>query len=104
MVHVNVGPERYGPDTPRNLQQFYADNGMTDFLPIFLPTDEMVEEMLAGTSHKPDEVVGKMAAGAYPPWEYHGEAGGHQRGDGGMQARIFSNDVWPLRRRGRRRY
>ena len=70
MVDVKVGPEKYGPDSPRNLQQFYHDNGMTDFLPIILPTEELVEEMLAGTSHKPDEVVGKMAAGAYPPWSY----------------------------------
>ena len=26
--------------------------------------------MLKGTSHSPDEVVGKMAAGAYPAWSY----------------------------------
>jgi hypothetical protein len=69
-VFVSVGPPTYGPDTPANLQQYYADNGMTDFLPIFIPTEEMVDEMLKGTSHKPDEIVGKMAAGAYAPWEY----------------------------------
>ncbi|MBZ5694124.1 MAG: hypothetical protein LAN36_02055 [Acidobacteriia bacterium] len=71
MVRVSVGPEKYGPDTARNLQQFYTDNGMTDFLPIVVPTEELVTEMLAGTSHKPDELVGKMAGGAYPPWEYN---------------------------------
>jgi hypothetical protein len=70
LVRVSVGPERYGPDTPKKLQQFYHDNGMTDFLPIIIPTEESVEEMMAATSHRPDEEVGKMAAGAYPPWSY----------------------------------
>ncbi|HXQ26608.1 MAG TPA: UGSC family (seleno)protein [Candidatus Acidoferrales bacterium] len=70
LVEVSVGPRTFGPDTPRNLQQYYHDNGMTDFLPIIIPTEEEVAEMLKGTSHKPDEVVGKMAAGAYPPWSY----------------------------------
>ncbi|MBZ5502627.1 MAG: hypothetical protein LAN59_10380 [Acidobacteriia bacterium] len=72
MVRVASGPAKFGPDTPANLQQYYHDNGMTDYLPIIVPTEEAVAEMLAGTSHKPDEPVGKMAAaaGAYPPWEY----------------------------------
>ena len=70
IVQVSLGREKYGPDTPKNLQQFYHDNGMTDFLPITIPTEEEVEEMLKGTSHKPDEPVGKMAGGAYPPWSY----------------------------------
>ncbi len=43
---------------------------MTDFLPVIIPTEDEVEEMLKGTSHKPDEQVGKMAGGAYPPWSY----------------------------------
>jgi hypothetical protein len=48
------------------------NNGMTDFLPIVLPTDEKVEAMLKGTSHHPDEIVGKMspAVGAFPEWSY----------------------------------
>ena len=70
VVQVSIGPEKYGPDTPKNLQQFYHDNGMTDFLPVIIPTEEAVEEMLKGTSRKPDELVGKMAGGAYPPWSY----------------------------------
>jgi hypothetical protein len=70
LVRVSVGPERYGPETPKKLQQFYHDNGMTDFLPLIIPTEESVEEMMAATSHRPDEEVGKMAAGAYPPWSY----------------------------------
>jgi hypothetical protein len=70
VVSVSIGPEKYGPDTPKNLQQFYHDNGMTDFLPVIVPTEEAVEEMLSGTSRKPDELAGKMAGGAYPPWSY----------------------------------
>src|SRR5690348_10443486 len=70
LVRISVGPEKYGPDTAKNLQQFYHDNGMTDFLPVIIPTEEEVEEMLKGTSRKPEEVCGRMAGGAYPPWEY----------------------------------
>jgi hypothetical protein len=69
MVSVSVGPPTF-TDTADNLQDFYLNNGYTDFLPIILPTEEKVEAMLKGTSHKPDEVVGKMAAGAYPAWSY----------------------------------
>ena len=45
---------------------------MTDFLPITIPTEEEVEEMLKGTSHKPDEVIGKLSAaqGAQPSWSF----------------------------------
>jgi hypothetical protein len=59
-------------DTSDNLQQYFLDNGMTDFMPIILPTQERVDAMLKATSHKPDEVVGKMtpAQGAFPAWSY----------------------------------
>jgi hypothetical protein len=59
-------------DTSDNLQQYFLDNGMTDFMPITLPTQERVDAMLKATSHKPDAVVGKMtpAQGAFPPWSY----------------------------------
>ncbi len=71
-VHVSAEPEKYGADTLANLQQYYHDNGMTDYLPVVIPTEEAVEEMVAGSSHKPDEPVGTMAAaiGAYPAWSY----------------------------------
>jgi hypothetical protein len=45
------------------------DNRMTDYMPIILPTEARVNEMLKGTSHRPGEVVGKMAAHAQPPGE-----------------------------------
>lgn len=48
------------PDTPENLEKLFLENGWTDGLPITLPTEERVAEMLRGTSHRPDEVIGKM--------------------------------------------
>ena len=53
-------PRLLEPDSEDNLQQFFIDNHWTDFLPITLPTEERVEQMLACTSHTPDEVVGKL--------------------------------------------
>lgn len=46
---------------------------MTDYMPIVLPTKEKVEAMLKGTSHKPDEIVGKLspAPGAFPEWTFN---------------------------------
>jgi len=70
-VSISVGPETFA-DTEENLHQYYIDNGMTDFMEVVLPTQERVDAMLKGTSHKPDEVVGKMAParGSYPEWSY----------------------------------
>ena len=70
-VNVSVGPPTF-TDTADNLQQYYIDNAMTDFMQIVLPTQERVDAMLKGTSHKPDEVVGKMspARGSYPDWSF----------------------------------
>jgi hypothetical protein len=48
------------PDTADNLQNLFRDNGWTDYLPIILPTEQKVTEMLKGTSHRPDEPVGEM--------------------------------------------
>ncbi|HKV05069.1 MAG TPA: UGSC family (seleno)protein [Candidatus Acidoferrales bacterium] len=71
-VEVSTGPATFS-DTAENLRQYYIDNGMTDFMEIVLPTEERVQEMLKGTSHKPDELVGKMspARGSYPEWTYN---------------------------------
>jgi hypothetical protein len=55
---------RYLPaDSEINLQQYFVDNKMTDYLPIILPTRARVAEMCKGTSHKPDEFVGEMRSG-----------------------------------------
>jgi hypothetical protein len=70
----SVGPPTFEPDTAKNLQEFYRNNGYTDYLPIIIPTQEAVDEMLKGTSHHPDEVVGKLAAGggteAFAAWTF----------------------------------
>jgi hypothetical protein len=58
-------------DTEANLHQLFLDNNWTDKLPIILPTEERVAEMLAHTSHAPDEVVGRMQPTAHRGlWEY----------------------------------
>ncbi len=46
-----------GPDTEENLQRLFKDRDWTDYLPIVLPTEERVADMLKGTSHKPTEVI-----------------------------------------------
>jgi hypothetical protein len=57
MDTVAAGPATYGPDTADNLQDIFLTNGMTDYMPIVIPTEEKLEAMLKGTSHKPDEVL-----------------------------------------------
>jgi hypothetical protein len=54
---------RLGPDTEENLYRYFMENGLTDYLPIVLPTEDRVKEMLKGTSHNPAEVVGETRAG-----------------------------------------
>jgi hypothetical protein len=59
------------PDTPENLEHLFLENGWTDYMPIILPTQEKVAEMLKGTSRSPDESVGSMhASGPHPMWSY----------------------------------
>jgi hypothetical protein len=42
-----------------NLQRLFIERGWSDGLPIVLPTEERVAEMLAGTSQPPDKLAGK---------------------------------------------
>jgi hypothetical protein len=59
------------PDTEENLHQLFLKEHWTDCLPIVLPTEERVDAMLAGTSHAPDEVVGRMRpTSTREAWEY----------------------------------
>lgn len=53
-------PRLVEPDTEDNLHAAFLRNSWTDKLPIILPTDARVADMLAATSRKPDEVVGHM--------------------------------------------
>ena len=69
-VEVKPRPRLIGPQTPDNLQRMFMASGWTDYLPIILPTEKKVSDMLKGTSHAPDEVVGKMAGGDFEPWEF----------------------------------
>lgn len=59
-VRKAARPRLLQPDTEENLQRLFLESGWTDGLPIVLPTEERVAEMLTGTSHAPDEVVGRM--------------------------------------------
>jgi hypothetical protein len=53
-------PRFLDPDTEERLLQRFEDEQWTDHLPVVLPTAERVEAMLAGTSRRPDEVVGTL--------------------------------------------
>jgi hypothetical protein len=58
-------------DTEENLHQLFLESHWTDCLPIVLPTEERVSAMLAGTSHRPDEVVGRMRpTSTREAWEF----------------------------------
>ena len=64
-------PRLLDPDTPENLERLFVESGFTDYLPIVLPTEERVEAMLRGTSHSPDEVVGRLRPTNYrEAWEF----------------------------------
>ena len=67
---VSPGPATFGPDTLDNLQAYFMNNQMTDYMPIVVPTEEKVAAMLKGTSHKADEVVGRTGRTANGAYEY----------------------------------
>jgi hypothetical protein len=48
------------PVSEDELHELFLANGWTDTLPIVLPTEDRVAAMLAGTSHRPEEVVGHL--------------------------------------------
>ena len=68
---VSPGPATFGPDTLDNLQAYFMNNQMTDYMPIVVPTEEKVAAMLKGTSHKPDEFVGRTGRAANGAYEYN---------------------------------
>lgn len=64
-------PRMVEPDTEENLYRVFLENNWTDCLPIVLPTEERVAEMLAATSHSPSEIVGRMRpTSTREAWEY----------------------------------
>ena len=67
-------PRLLAADTEENLQKLFLDSGWTDGLPIILPTEARVREMLKGTSHEPTEHVGRMQASfPHEAWTYNVE-------------------------------
>lgn len=75
-IQQSVGPQSF-TDTADNLQRMFIDKRMTDYMPIILPTEERVAEMLKGTSRRPDEVIGRMAAHTAMPGEQNVEVFEH---------------------------
>ena len=71
VIKRDMGPATY-TGTPDELQKLFLDKRYTDFLPVELPTDDKVAEMLKFTSHDPNEVLGKMNPGseAGEMWTY----------------------------------
>jgi hypothetical protein len=53
-------PRYVEADGEAEMRELFEERHYTDYLPIVLPTEERVERMLTGTSHAPDEMVGKM--------------------------------------------
>jgi hypothetical protein len=71
MLARDKGPATFS-GTADELQKMFLEKRYTDFLPVVLPTEEKVNEMLKATSHGPDEVLGKMGptAGVFETWTY----------------------------------
>jgi hypothetical protein len=67
----DIGPATY-TGTQAELQKLFLEKRYTDFLPVILPTEELVNEMLQATSHDPDELLGRMNPGseAGETWTY----------------------------------
>ena len=64
-------PRLLEPATEDNLHRRFEQERWTDYLPIVLPTEERVAAMLKGTSHAPDEVVGRLRPTNYREfWEF----------------------------------
>lgn len=53
--------ERYITEgTLQEVQAFFAESELSDGLPVIPPTEEAVAEMLKGTRHRKDEIVGRI--------------------------------------------
>jgi hypothetical protein len=66
-----TGPATF-TGTPDELQKLFLEKRFTDFMPVILPTEEKVAEMLKGTSHDPNEKLATMTPGseAGEGWTY----------------------------------
>ena len=71
MEYERSAPRLVEADTEENLQRLFLDNQWTDNLPIVLPTEKRVSEMLAYTRRKPDEIAGHMRSNQFRQhWEF----------------------------------
>jgi len=61
MVKRPERPRLLKPATEDDLHRLFLENGWTDGLPIILPIEERVAEMLTGTDRDPQEFVGMMS-------------------------------------------
>ena len=62
-VQTKAPSKLIGPQTADNLQRLFHANGWTDYLPVILPTEKKVSDMLKGPRRLTDEVVAKRAGG-----------------------------------------
>ncbi len=67
----DIGPPTF-TGTADELQKLFLEKRFTDFMPVILPTEEKVAEMLKATSHDPNEQLGRMNPGseAGETWTY----------------------------------
>jgi hypothetical protein len=64
-------PRLLEPDSEDCLQRLFEESHWTDFLPVTLPTEARVQAMLKGTSHPPDQIVGRLRPTAFREfWEF----------------------------------
>src|ERR1700736_3362651 len=71
VVFERTTPRLVDQGSEAELRRVFIENNWTDKLPIVLPTEARVAEMLAHTGHKPDEVVGHMRPTQFREyWEY----------------------------------
>lgn len=57
----NISKNRLlSPGSEDSLHERFLEEGWTDKLPVVLPTEARVADMLSATSRKPDEIVGRM--------------------------------------------
>ena len=54
-------PRLLAPATEADYARMFVEKGWSDGLPVVLPTEERVAEMLTGTDHDPNEVIGRMS-------------------------------------------
>ena len=64
-------PRLVEPLVEEDVHRLFKESAWSDYLPIVLPTEERVAEMLSGTSHSPDDVVGRMRpTSTREAWEF----------------------------------